>query len=129
MNNQTPFDQTQRETTNTDYFGAFGSNYGDMSYEAAYKQHNNENKTIANRPNQGGTQMFNTNLNVNIAKQDAKNYYVNAPRSSVPSAPSKEHYGKLNASQIPQSMNQRLDGNLLQAFKANPYTHSLSSVA
>ena len=129
LNNPIVFDQTQRETTNVEHFGTSGVKYGNMSYEAAYKQHNNENKTHASRPNPGGTQMFNTNLNVNVAKQDVQNFYVNAPAASVPLAPSKEHYGRLNSSHMPTNLSQRMDGDLLSAFKANPYTHSLSSVA
>ena len=50
--------------------GGAAAQYGDMSYDAAYRQHNNDIKsaTIANRPNQGGTQMFNQQMNVNISK-------------------------------------------------------------
>lgn len=136
VNNYTPTDLTQRDTTSCNYIGSSGgqgSLYGDMSYDAAYRQHNNEIKssTIDNRTNQGGTQIFNTQMNVNIARQDTDrfNNRVNAPVSAVPKPPSVENYGKMNA---PQQYNEdfncsRMDGNLLQAFKSNPYTHSLTS--
>jgi len=136
VNNYTPMDLTQRDTTSCNYIGTSGGNgtqYGDVLYDAAYRQHNNDIKsaTIDNRPNQGGTQMFNTQMNVNIARQDSDrfNYRVNAPSSVVHMPPSKENYGKMNG---PQTYNQdincsRIDGDLLQAFRSNPYTHSLTT--
>jgi len=136
VNNYTPMDLTQRDTTSCNYIGSSGgqaSQYGDTSYDAAYRQHNNDIKssTIDNRTNQGGTQIFNTQMNVNISRQDTDrfNNRVNAPASVVAKPPSIENYGKMNA---PQQYNEdfncaRLDGNLLQAFKSNPYTHSLTS--
>jgi hypothetical protein len=129
-------DLTQRDTSSCGYIGTsggHGTQYGDVVYDAAYRQHNNDIKssTIANHPNQGGTQMFNQQMHVSIAKQDTDrfNYRVNAPISSVPMPPSKEIYGKINGPQMyDQNINcERLDGNLLQAFKSNPYTHSLTS--
>ena len=41
-----------------------------MSYEAAYNQRNNVNKSYKNRPNQGGTQIFNPSVNVQITKKE-----------------------------------------------------------
>lgn len=136
VNNYTPMDMTQRDTTSCNYIGTsggHGAQYGDVLYDAAYRQHNNDIKsaTIDNRPNQGGTQMFNTQMNVNISRQDSDrfNYRVNAPVSSVPMPPSKEVYGKINTPQTyDQNFNcSRIDGDLLQAFKSNPYTHSLTT--
>jgi len=136
VNNYTPMDMTQRDTTSCNYIGTSGGNgtqYGDVLYESAYRQHNNDIKssTIDNHPNQGGMQIFNTQMNVNIARQDSDrfNYRVSAPSSVVPMPPSKEIYGKTH---VPQTYDQqfdcsRIDGNLLQAFKSNPYTHSLTS--
>jgi hypothetical protein len=104
-----------------------------MSYESAYRQHNNDIKsaTIANRPNVGGTQMFNQQMNVNISRQDSDryNYRVNAPDSIVKMPPSAENYGKIN---VPQYYNEqagctRIEPSILDAFRANPYTHSLTT--
>ena len=136
VNNATPMDLTQRDTSSCGYIGTsggHGTQYGDVVYDAAYRQHNNDIKssTIMNHPNQGGTQMFNQQMHVSIAKQDTDrfNYRVNAPISAVPMPPSKEIYGKTNGPQMyDQNINcERLDGNLLQAFKSNPYTHSLTN--
>jgi len=42
-----------------------------MNETAWYNQHNNVNKTSENWPMAGGTQIFNANVNVNIARKDA----------------------------------------------------------
>ena len=136
VNNAMPGEQTQRDTTNCSYIGTSGgaaAQYGDMSYESAYRQHNNDIKsgTINNRPNPGGTQMFNQQMNVNISRQDSDryNYRVNAPASVVAMPPSKEVYGKIHA---PQYYNEcagcdRIQPDILNAFRNNPYTHSLTT--
>jgi hypothetical protein len=133
VNNYTPMDLTQRDTTNFEYMGTGGSKYGDMSYESAYKQHNNDIKsqTIHNRPNQGGTQLFNQQMNVNCYKQDTNRYdcRVNPAISVTPSPPSVHTYGKIN---VPQYYNEcngcdRIEPDLLNAFRNNPYTHSLTT--
>lgn len=136
VNNQSQLNETQRDTSSCSYVGSsggHGSQYGNMVYEAAYNQHNNDIKslTINNRPNPGGTSMFNNQMNVNIARQDCDrfNYRVNAPSSVVHMPPSKEVYGKLINKQVYSNAidNSRLDGSLLQAFRNNPYTHSLTT--
>ena len=136
VNNAMPGEQTQRDTTSCSYIGTSGgaaTQYGDMSYDSAYRQHNNDIKsgTINNRPNPGGTQMFNQQMNVNISRQDTDryNYRVNAPASVIAMPPSKEIYGKIHA---PQYYNEcagcdRIQPDILNAFRNNPYTHSLTT--
>jgi hypothetical protein len=137
VNNYENPDLTQRDTTSCNYIGTAGgaaAQYGDMNYESAYKQHNNEIKssTIGNRTNQGGTQIFNQQMHVNLSKEDTTryDYRLNTPASIISLPPGSNTYGSVN---IPQYYNEsngseRLDGNLLSAFRSNPYTHSLSSV-
>jgi len=122
----------QRDTTNTSYIGNAGphSRNANQTYDAAYRQRNNPNKTYVNRPNQGGTQIFNQNENISIQKQDQ---YLN-DRASMsyggPSTiPSTDTYGKINT---PQYYDQcqgcdRINPDILSAFKQNPYTQSLQS--
>jgi hypothetical protein len=60
VNNAMPGIPTQRDSTSCSYIGTSGgaaTGFGDMSYRAAYNQHNNDIKssTVMNRPNQGGT--------------------------------------------------------------------------
>jgi len=135
VNNYTPMDLTQRDTTSYSDLGNVGglsNQYGDMLYDSAYRQTNNDIKSssIYNRPNQGGTQIFNQEMNVCTSKMAPEcnaNIFM-TPNSVIKMPPSKETYGKVI---VPQYYNEcigcdRIDGNLLQAFKSNPYTHSLT---
>jgi len=134
INNYTPMDFTQRDSTSCSSLGAASSNYGPMDYNAVYKQTNNDIKsqTIHNRANQGGMQMFNQQMNVSINKNDKNhlNNRVNAASSVIKMPPSLENYGKIN--NVPQYSNQnigceRIQPDLLNAFRSNPYTHSLNT--
>lgn len=135
VNNYTPMDLTQRDTTSCETFGNSGgqaTQYGDMSYDAAYRQHNNDIKSqsIYNRPNQGGTQIFNQNMNVHL-RDDCDRFEgrVNPAISIIPSPPSVNNYGKVN---VPQYNNEcigcdRIEPSLLDAFRCNPFTHPLTT--
>ena len=126
----------QRDTTNqsaTNGVGGAGTRHGSRNYAGAYNQTNNETKepSLAGRANHGNTQIFNTNLNVRVAKneQDRNNTRMWVPSNMPQQAMSKEVYGKITE---PQGYQQniaieRMAPDLLNAFKANPYTHSLSS--
>jgi hypothetical protein len=137
VNNYTSPDLTQRDTTSSEYFtaaGGYATGYGNMNYDAAYKQTNNDIKsqTIKNRPNVGGTQIFNQQMHVNFNKNDYNRLdgRVNpaySKQSSIP--PRAENYGQIRA---PQNYDQsigtdRINPDILSAFKSNPYVHSLSS--
>ena len=136
VNNYTPMDLTQRDTTSCSTLGNVGGSsnaYGAMDYESAYRQHNNDIKsqTIYNRSNPGVLETFNNQYNVTIAKQDADcfNNRVNAPSAVIKAPPSTTTYGKINA---PQYYNEcvgcdRISPDLLNAFRSNPYTHSLTT--
>jgi hypothetical protein len=129
----------QRDTTNVAHTGVAGSNgWGaTKSYEAEYKQHNNVNKTQENRPNQGGTQMFNQNDNIKIHKRDDDR---NNNRWWVPSSgntagftarASTENIDRVKVSEsYDKNVNtDRISPEILNAFKSNPYTQSLTSWA
>jgi hypothetical protein len=137
VNNYTAPDMTQRDTSSSEYYtapGGYATGFGDMSYEAAYKQHNNDIKsqTIINRPNQGGTQIFNQQMHLSTIKNDADqfNNRVNPVHSSLTSLPpSVQTHGAIKS---PQYYNEcagcdRIQPDILNAFRNNPYTHSLSS--
>ena len=136
VNNAMPGELTQRDTTSCSYVGTSGgqaTGYGDMSYAAAYNQHNNDIKssTIGNRANQGGTQIFNQQMNINCYKQDTNRYdcRVNGAAAIVPKPPSVQNYGKQSNRQLyDESVNcARIQPDLLNAFRNNPYTHSLTT--
>lgn len=136
VNNYTPPELTQRNTTSCQPIGTPGgqaTSFGDMSYSAAYRQHNNDIKssTIANRPNQGGTQMFNQQMNVHIDRADTNRFdgRMGTPASIFPAPPSVNTFGKIN---VPQYYNEcagceRISPDILNAFRSNPYTHSLTT--
>ena len=140
---QTPV-ALQRDTTNVNYTGVGGPSGAfnvPKSYEAEYQQRNNSNKTSPNRPNQGGTQLFNNSYNIQIDKNEAdrnnNRWWVPsaANTAGVTSTPSVEQVGSTHV-QSPSftyddaKMNQeRLNPDILNAFKSNPYTQSLSSWA
>ena len=137
VNNYSSPELTQRDTTSCEYFTASGgaaTAYGDMSYEAAYMQHNNDIKssTIGNRPNQGGMQIFNQEMNVNCWKQDCNRYdgRLNPAYSALTGMPpSVQTYGAVSAPQYYNEcqMCDRIQPDILNAFKENPYTHSLTT--
>jgi hypothetical protein len=53
-----------------------------------------------------------------------------APIATIAQGTTKEMYGRMDMNQYNASMmDNRNDGDLLSAFKANPYTHSLTNVA
>jgi len=126
----------QRDSTNQSAIngvGGSGTTHGSRNYAAAYNQVNNESKekSIVGRTNHGNTQIFNTNLNVSVAKNenDRGNNRMWAPSNMPSQSMSKEMYGKFTE---PQGYQQnvaieRMAPDLLTAFKANPYTHSLTS--
>ena len=136
VNNAMPGEATQRDTTSCSYIGTSGgaaTGFGDMSYSAAYNQHNNDIKssTVNNRPNQGGTQIFNQQMKLTTIKSDSDRYdgRVNPAISVTPMPPSTETYGSIN---MPQYYNEcagcdRIQPDILNAFRSNPYTHSLTT--
>jgi hypothetical protein len=137
VNNYTSPDNTQRDTTSCEYYtaaGGYATGFGDMSYDAAYRQHNNDIKsqTIMNRPNQGGTQVFNQQMNLTTIRSDSDRLdgRVNPAFSRLSGLPpSAQTYGAIRA---PQYYNEcagceRIQPDILNAFKSNPYTHSLTT--
>ena len=135
-NYNTPLD-TQRETTSAEYYnapGGYASAYGAQSYTSAYRQINNDIKaqTIYNRPNQGGTQLFNQTMNINCPENDCNIHdgRVNPAFSKLSAIPpSTETYGAIHK---PISLNEiqnndYISPDLLNAFRNNPYTQSLTS--
>ena len=124
----------QRATTTRSYEGSAGPAVygGNKLYDSAYRQRNNVNKSYENRPNQGGTQIFQQNDNIQITKKDTdrNNNRMWAPSSMSQHIPSTQTYGKMN---VPQYNNgkemERIQPDILTAFKDNPYTQSLQSWA
>ena len=125
----------QRDTTNVNYIGNAGPSgqHANQTYDSAYRQRNNPNKSYENRPNQGGTQIFNQKENITINRVDAdrNNNRMYAPSSGPSIISSKETYGEITGPQFHNKNvdNERINPDLLTAFKNNPYTQGLNSVA
>jgi len=124
-----------RDTTNCPYSGnagpvAYGAN---MTYDAAYKQRNNPNKSYESRPNMGGTNAFNNSQNVSVGRreEDRVNNRAFATSARISASPSMDTYGKINTPQYYDECKScdRIQPDILTAFKNNPYTQSLNSWA
>ena len=129
----------QRTTTNVSYVGGGGGHgvsNGQQSYTSAYNQTNNPFKeaTIQNRMNPGNSNQLNHQQNINISKQegDRNNNRMFIPStSSVHMPPTTQTYGHMDSpyKNNPSINADRMQPDLLDAFKKNPYTHSLQSIA
>lgn len=124
----------QRDTTSTSYVGGIGgpsTHTQTPSYTAAYNQRNNVNKIATGRLNHGNTSSFNNEHNIQISRRDAdRNSNRMWVHSGGPSAiPSAETHGSMIAPQYYDNKmeNERMNPDILSAFKQNPYTQSLSS--
>jgi len=127
--------EQQRETTTTPYSGIAGSAEasGQTSYYANYNQSNNESKetTIYARTNLGNAAQFNNTINMSIGRPDS----LESTREYIPSGvpqmlpPSTTHIGTTSISHEANSSlsMDRMQPDILDAFKKNPYTHSLNS--
>lgn len=128
--------ENQRDTTNCSNYGSAGggaTNYGNRQYDADYRQTNNvtKEKSIVARTNQGNTSLFNPNVNAQSYKLDSdrNNNRMWVPAATNAIGPTLNTYGKVN---VPQYNNQctnceRIQPDILTAFKENPYTQSLTT--
>lgn len=129
--------QNQRDSTNYVSMGNVGNTPGmssETSYDAAYNARvpDGREQVSVNRPNQGGMQIFNQQMNVNMSKSenDRLNNRMFVPQSLGATNTSKEMYGEMRKANSYKEINEsRNDAALLKAFKENPYTQSLNSVA
>jgi hypothetical protein len=126
--------ETERATTSTDYLGGAGgsvTHMGSQVYNAAYNQRNNVNKTYKNITNHGAMSLFNSNTNIKVDRLDADrmNQRTMVQTNAPANIPSIDIYGKMT---MPQSydegkINERINPDILTAFRQNPYTHSLQT--
>jgi hypothetical protein len=84
--------------------------------------------------NQGNMNLFNNDVYYNLQRKDECNESTNrlqAPKNIINVPPSVETYGKVR---VPQYYNEcigceRINPEILQAFRNNPYTFSLTNTA
>ena len=130
MNSNPVATAVQRDTTSTEYIGNANSSETNapQTYLAAYNQRNSTTKTIPNRPNPGGTQVFQHKVNVETHKLegDRRNRREMMPNRGTHAIPTTQTHGQVYQPQV-QRENDRMAPDLLKAFKSNPYTKSLHS--
>jgi len=130
----------QRDTTLCGYVGNVGGNgatrQGEVIVDAAYRQNNNDKLEVTQQSYtpQGGTQIYNQTMNVNVARIDSDR---DNPRMWVPNASTisqmpagKAQYGQIRGKQQYDENKigcERIQPDLLNAFRENPYTQSLQS--
>jgi hypothetical protein len=123
----------QRDTTNVQYVGTSGgaTNQGVGVYEAQYNQHNNVNKISTSFTPAGNINLFSPTENI-CAKRNDDNCepWVPNPVFRISNSPGVETYGKIE--KYPQSYQEsvncaRIQPDILDAFRKNPYTQSLHS--
>ena len=126
----------QRDSTNSNQFMGMASKHGNRQYDSDYRQTNNDTKekTVVARTNQGNSKHFNSQINVTMSKLDSDrdNNRLWAPQSTIHNGPSVQTYGKL--AQVPQYYNEcqgcdRINPDILDSIKNNPYVFSFNSVA
>lgn len=125
---------SNRMETSVHYTGnSANTNSGVSLYDSAYRQTNNETKqkvSIA-RTNPGNTQVFVPNQNISVGKyeKDRNNNRMWVPNNTSYVTPSKQTYGIMDMPQQVRDDTSRIQPDLLEAFKKNPFTHSLHSTA
>lgn len=123
--------QNQRDTTNTSYMGGASMFPQPMSNQAEYSATITSNRANPGRTAGGNTQTFAPIINQTTTSNRSTMHtsYMGGVNGSVIASapPSMERYGgSRNPNKYPEPDRNAPD--LLDAFKQNPYTHSLHSV-
>lgn len=137
--------ENQRTTTgNKQQMGPAGSKYGNGNTIHDSVVTSNEVKdymtSASGRTNMGNMSLFNSQMNVSYAKPmeecvNNREWVKTGTVSGGGAGPSKQTYGQQSVvnpyqySMPIENVDNRLNPELLSAFKANPYTQSLHSVA
>jgi hypothetical protein len=130
----------QRDTTTCHYVGNSGNTNTTgniMTYDSAYNAQLIDKEPISRGrvPTKQGVKMFNgqshTNIKVDKIETDRNNNRLFVPQNITKATPAKQQFGLMNArSEYGQGIHcQRNAPETLNAFRSNPYAHSLSSVA
>ena len=123
--------RSHRYSQNIQPAGATG--YGVRDHDYVNNQRNNNNKQSRSRTTAGNTNIFNNAINLKQIKHKERD--IQQTRQNVPDRirdvmPNQQQIGIVNMpKEIYPNVNERLNPTLLDAFKKNPFTHSLTSVA
>ena len=120
--------ETQRSTTSVPYVGASsGMLPKPVSYDADYNASITSNRANEGRTSMGNTSTFMGHINQTTTNTKQHNPYIGAPAAQFSMPPT----AQLNETRAPQAyvFPDRNTPDILEAFKQNPYTQSLHSVA
>lgn len=120
----------QRDSTNVEtWANPNKDNIGVTPILAYENQINNDKKQTTEFFPNGVDPVFNNGVNLSLANKPICNNRDFVPSNLPRSIPSMQTFGNISNEPCDKSENlsNRLDGNLLQAFKENPYTQSLES--
>ena len=122
----------QRDTTNYEEMGGPSMQNSGVFLEDAYRrQRNNVNKDIVPVNIHGNSDIFNNNINVDLSTKRMTECDRQGLYQGPSSVPSSQTHGAIHGSQYyNQCVDcERIDPNILKAFKENPFTQSLHSYA
>lgn len=130
----------ERDSTNIHYSGNAGASYGTeapTTYDAAYNANLIDKAPImrGREPRGSSIKMFNgqstTNIKVDKLETDRLNNRMYVPQQITKAPPSHQQYGQMSArSEFGQHIQtQRNTPDILNAFRSNPYSKPLNSVA
>jgi hypothetical protein len=117
---------TQRDTTTTSYIGNSSASNPAQMYMGTVNTIETNRGFNEGRSNHGNTNQFNSYINMESHNRVHQSYMGNPMgRQNIPTV---DTHGSINMPSYTEKENDRLNPDLLQAFKNNPYTHSLQSV-
>lgn len=126
--------ETHRSNTTRHIPGTPGAtHYGVKDNSGVRNQRNNNNKTTTPWTPGGNNNIFNHNINMKRPRKNENDFTHS--RQNVPDhirdvMPNKQQIGTMRMpNETLTDVNNRIDPSLLDAFKENPYTFSLTSVA
>jgi Family of unknown function (DUF5899) len=117
---------TQRDTTTTSYIGNSSASNPAQMYMGTKNTIETNRGFQEGQMNHGNTNQFNSHINME-SHQRLHSSYIGNPIGSQ-TIPNMNTHGSINMPSYTEKENDRLNPDLLQAFKNNPYTHSLQSV-
>ena len=122
-------EDTQRQTTSNEVYGNAIGMAKTKSYSAEYNQRNIQ-KPIENRIPNGNAKKYNTESNYSLNKKEQTNDYI-PYATRVSQVPDNRMLGETTCipSQYYNVNDDYRSADLLKAFKSNPYTQPLHSVA
>ena len=139
VNSLTEYQQIQNQRDTASQNGGFGpmggggTRVGSQVYDSTYNQTNNDKKEyVDNYKTTGNLPLFTGTVNVSQSKDGRSTEYLGAPGSVIPMNASTATIGQLKHT-LPHGSSdievQRINPDILKAFRENPYTFSLTNSA